>query len=405
MHPSLAARKAAGRRMGAPAATLHAPCSAGTPSESPTPGSSALPATPDLPPARTGRAVWYGPDIMSRPDEWIVSLTEAHVAEVEAAVAKVLAEAEAAAAAASLPVDGSGRAGGGGGGGEEAVKLATQRLARLTAADFPLPTLGPVLESLRGELLEGRGFALIRRLPVERYSRLQAVASFMGIGAHLGTARSQNAKGHVLGHVADLGLSSTDPRVRIYQTRERQTFHTDSCDVVGLLCLREAKQGGDSLLAMPHDRRGEVPAGQRPWFDIPVFSWHDPHVSVFYQRQYFDSAQRFPEARQLTTEDVEALDAFDALANDPTLHLTMRLAPGDMQFVHNHNMLHDRTGFDDGPDATAETRRHLLRLWLAAPGARPLPEAFAARYGSLQVGSRGGIEVPGAIMHVPLEPA
>ncbi len=72
-----------------------------------------------------------------------------------------------------------------------------------------------------------------------------------------------------------------------------------------------------------------------------------------------------------------ALDAFDALANDPALHLTMRLAPGDMQFVHNHNMLHDRTGFEDVPEPGR--RRHLLRLWLAAPGARPLPQAFAAR--------------------------
>src|SRR5262249_8399002 len=67
-------------------------------------------------------------------------------------------------------------------------------------------------------------------------------------GAPLGRARSQNARGHLLGHVCDLGLSGADPNVRIYQTRERQSFHTDSCDVVGLLCIREAKRGGDSLL-------------------------------------------------------------------------------------------------------------------------------------------------------------
>lgn len=298
-------------------------------------------------------------------------------------------------------------------------------IARLQRADFPLPTLGPQLDRLRAELLDGRGFVLLRGLPIERYSRAEAATLFMGVGAWLGHARSQNAKGHVLGHVCDLGLSSADPNVRIYQTRERQTFHTDSCDVVGLLCLREARRGGDSLLVsaltvfnemrarrpdllarllrpMAYDRRGEVPAGQQPFFMIPVFSWFAGRLTVFYQRQYYDSAQRFAEAPRLTAEDVEALDLFDTLANDPRLHLEMRLAPGDMQFVHNHTMLHDRTAFEDWPESSL--RRHLLRLWLACEGARPLPEAFAARYGSVRIGDRGGIVVPGTRLNAPLEP-
>ncbi len=153
---------------------------------------------------------------------------------------------------------------------------------------------------------------------------------------------------------------------------------------------------------MPHDRRGEVPAGMQPYFEIPVYSWLDARLTVFYQRQYFDSAQRFPEARRLTDDDRRALDRFDALADDERLHLSMRLQPGDMQFVHNHNLLHDRTAFEDWPEPAR--KRHLLRLWLACPGARPLPEAFAARYGSIEIGNRGGITVPGTRLHVPLEP-
>ena len=154
---------------------------------------------------------------------------------------------------------------------------------------------------------------------------------------------------------------------------------------------------------MAHDRRGEVPAGQHPWFMIPVFSWHAGLLSVFYQRQYFDSAQRFAGAPRLTELDMAALDAFDALANDARLNFSMRLAPGDLQFVHNHVLLHDRTGFEDHEDPAR--RRHLLRLWLAAPGARELPPAFAARYGTLTVGDRGGIVVPGMTLTVPLMPA
>jgi hypothetical protein len=222
-----------------------------------------------------------------------------------------------------------------------------------------------------------------------------------------------------------MGLSSKDPAVRIYQTSERQTYHTDSCDVVGLLCLKTARRGGLSTLVssttifnemrrrrpdllallfqpVATDRRGEVPTGMQPWFEIPVFSWHQGYLTAIYQRQYIDSAQRFAEAPRLTPDHVAALDLFDALANDPALNLHMEFRPGDMQFVHNHTLLHDRTGFDDWDEP--EHRRHLLRLWLACPGARPLPAVFAQRYGKVDIGDRGGIIVPGTTkLNAPLE--
>jgi hypothetical protein len=254
-------------------------------------------------------------------------------------------------------------------------------------------------------------------MPVNQWSTEDSAMAFIGLGAHLGNARSQNAKGHLLGHVRDVGLASTDPNVRIYQTHERQTFHTDSCDVVGLLCLREARSGGDSLLVssttlyneiltrrpdlapwlfepVATDRRGEVPAGMKPWFEIPVFNWYEGYLTALYQRQYVDSAQRFEQAPRLHPQQIEVLDLLDQLTNDPSLNFSMRLEPGDMQFVHNHTMLHDRTAFEDFADPAE--RRYLLRLWLAVPGARPLPEVFRQRYGSISIGDRGGIVVPGA---------
>ena len=86
---------------------------------------------------------------------------------------------------------------------------------------------------------------------------------------------------------------------------------------------------------------------------------------------------------------MRALDAFDAAANDPALHVATRLAPGDVQLVHNHSLLHDRTAFVD--DARPARRRHLLRAWLAVDGDRALPPVFAQRYGSIAVGDRGGV--------------
>lgn len=345
-------------------------------------------ATDILPPEQTGPAAWVGPQWSQR-DDWIVRLHDDEIAEVDAALA--------------------------------AWRANPDGPAPLRPSQFPLPRLGARLRALRDELLEGRGFVLLRGLPVHRWGARDASIAFIGLGSHLGNARSQNAAGHLLGHVRDVGLASDDPAVRIYQTHERQTFHTDSCDVVGLLCLHEARRGGDSLLVssltvynamrrrrpdlaallfrpLATDRRGEVPAGMKPYFEIPVFNWHAGRLTTIYQRQYIDSAQRFADAPRLTAAHVEALDLFDALAEDPALNLVMRLAPGDAQFVHNHVCLHDRTAFVDHDEPAL--RRHLLRLWLAVPGARELPPVFGQRYGSLTVGDRGGIVVPGTRLTV-----
>lgn len=287
-----------------------------------------------------------------------------------------------------------------------------QDIGALNRDNFVLPTLGARFYELQQTLIKGRGFELISGLPIEQFSREISATIFLGVGAHLGCTRSQNGKGHVLGHVRDVGLDISDPKVRIYQTTERQSFHTDSVDVVGLLCLKEAMEGGRSMLVstvslynemrrrrpdlaatmfgiLATDRRGEVPEGGKPWFEVPVLNWHKGMLTGLYQRNYIKSAERFPEAPQLSEKHIEALDLFDQLANDPKYHLSMELKPGDMQFVYNHSLLHDRTSFRDWPEL--EKRRHLLRLWLAVPGDRELPPHFTQRYGSIEIGDRGGI--------------
>ncbi len=343
-----------------------------------------------LPPPTNGPSTWYGPDMANRPGEWIWELSPSEIEELEKAAESLLARG--------------------------------QEIGQMKAADFSLPSLSAKLKALRQTLIQGRGFSLIKGLPISRYTEREIITIFFGIGTQLGNARSQNAQGHVLGHVRNLGLDSSDPKVRIYQTKERQTFHTDSCDVVGLLCLQPAKSGGRSLLVsadtvyqemykyrpdllslllapIATDRRGEVPEGMLPYLLIPVFSHYQDKITPFYQRQYIESAQRFPAAPRLTAQHLEALDLFDKLCNDPALHLSMMLEKGDMQFVYNHAMLHDRTGFEDW-EALSQ-RRHLLRLWLSIPGDRPLPPVFATRYGSVEVGNRGGIVVPGTQLNVP----
>jgi Taurine catabolism dioxygenase TauD, TfdA family len=338
------------------------------------------------------RSAWIGSELARRPQEWIYRLSERDLAEIDAAVAETRAR--------GLPIENIGR------------------------ADFPLPTLGPKLDGFRREVVHGRGFILLRGLPAEGRPISLPATAYWGIGTYFGTGRSQNSRGHLLGHVRSEGLSASDPHVRHYQTSERQTFHVDSCDIVGLLCLKIAKRGGESKIAssmtiynrmlaerpdllallfkpLPVDRRGEVPEGAKPYFDMPVFNEHLGYLSVFYMRPNIETAQRFPDARRLTQDEIAALDYLDALADHPELRLDMVLEPGDMQFLHNHTVLHDRTAYEDYPEA--ERQRHLLRLWLAAPDARPLPDCYAQRYGSTVIGDRGGIVCPGTRVKIELD--
>ena len=283
--------------------------------------------TNQLPPIQSGKSVWYGPEMELRKKEWIIELDPTEIQELEVAA--------------------------------EQFQQSGQSIGTMNKSQFSLPIFGKKLAALKTQLIHGLGFTIIRGLPIKKYSEKKAATIFFGIGTHIGNARSQNAKGHVLGQVRNMGLDSTDPKVRLYQTNERQTFHTDSCDVVGLLCVQPAKEGGLSLLVsastifnemhkkrpdllalllqpIATDRRGEVPEGLLPYLLIPVFNHYQQKITPFYQRQYIDSAQRFANAPRLTPQHIEALDLFDTLCNDADLHLTMMLEQGDMQLSLIH---------------------------------------------------------------------
>ena len=360
---------------------------------------SAMPETPpasaitagSLPPPVADASVWRGTDLAGD-GSWLERLDEA-VPEIEAAARAVL---------------------------DQGIAIPD-----ITASRFPLPGFATRLDEIKRQVMEGRGFALLRGLPVERWPIELSAIAYYGLGAHLGSARSQNAKGHVLGHVKDLGRDPSDPSARIYQTNARQTFHTDSCDIVALLCLKRARSGGESMLVSgmavynevrerdPElaaelfqfnavDRRGEVPAGMQPYYWASPLTWYEGRLTVHYQRQYIDSAMRFAELPRLSERRIAALDLFDSVCNDPAMRLEMAFMPGDIQLVHNHTLLHDRLGFTDW--AEPERRRHLLRLWLAPADARPLPDHFAARFGSVTPGDRGGVVTPDTVsMKAPLD--
>jgi len=227
---------------------------------------------------------------------------------------------------------------------------------------------------------------------------------------------SQNARGHLLGHVRDEGRIHADPNARGYQTHERMDFHTDllPVDVLGLFCLRTAKSGGESKLVsaltihnvLREDRpdlldalygtfhidwRGEEPEGERPWFALPMFSERGGQVTTrIVSLPYYDSAARHGEQYRPSAIQREALEKVQEIANRPELMLTMDFQEGDVQLINNHTMLHARAEFEDWPEPGRE--RHLLRMWIAVADGRrrPLDDALAGRYRWVR---EGGIPV------------
>jgi hypothetical protein len=271
----------------------------------------------------------------------------------------------------------------------------------MTIDAFPLDVMADSIGSWSRMLETGRGFLLLRGFPIDLLDEHEIELAYMGLGCHLGPPVAQNAQGERLTHIRDERLGPDAGKVRLYRTRERQDFHTDGADIIGLLCLHRAQRGGGSKLVsswalyneilhrrpdlldalyepMGWDRQGDIPAGEPAWFTLAPLTDIDGVPRLFYLGWYIRDSQQHADAPRLTPAQIEAMELLEALANDPTFHVEMEFEPGDVQFLNNGRILHAREAYDDDPDS--DQQRHLLRLWLAAH-----------RFTSLEAGLRGGI--------------
>ena len=265
-------------------------------------------------------------------------------------------------------------------------------LEQIDREHFSDPRLEALTARLVDEVMNGRGLVVLGRLPVDGYDEATIGKLFWGLCRHLGNPVSQSVLGDRLGHVID--ESAADPHARGYRHHMELTPHTDFQDVVAFLCMQPSSVGGASwfasapavhneLLATRPDllevlyrgyhthRFGEQGQGEAPITEhrIPVFSSCQGVVSCRFLRFYIEIAAR--EGTRLDALEREALDAFDAASMSPDIGVGFRLERGEAAIMNNYAVLHGRTEFEDDPD----TKRHLLRLWMATGGARPiLPE-------------------------------
>lgn len=313
-----------------------------------------------------GPAVWRG-DELALSDDWIVHLDETELIEFERVLSRVRASA----------VD------------------------ELLPEDFTWPTFREKIDAVRRELDHGRGFVVLRGLPVhDRFSKEDVTRLYWGIGRELGGLVSQNAGGELVGNIWDAGGAGAYERT--FANSNAIDFHTDSTDVVGLLCLREALHGGESLLASTGliynivveehpeylpilyrtfcwDHMNEQPLGEPGWYPRQLFCYRDGLLSGTTTTARIISAMRFEDVPRLTAEEMSCFLYLRTLPWRPGIALSMNLEEGDIQLVHNYVVVHSRAGFIDHP-TDEQHRRHLLRLWVSrAIDGRPVSAEFAAR--------------------------
>ncbi|MBF7731569.1 TauD/TfdA family dioxygenase [Pseudomonas sp. N040] len=301
-------------------------------------------------------AAWTVKSLMAQQDKWIYQFTAQDIAELDAAL--------------------------------QQVKARGLIVPKFGKDDFPMPKLAAKLKGFLQSLSTGMGIFYLKGFPVERFSKDDASAIFWGIGTYIGRPWQQNARGHVLGDVINEGRDPVkDMNARGYQSTAELDLHTDGADIVGLLCLKQAPEGGENQLcsavsvfnkviednpaAAQHlleteycfDWRGEQQPGEKPYYRSKLVTrQEDGSVAFFCITEYVRSAQRFEEVPRLSGEDLAAFDAYNKAKWDESLVLRLRQVPGDMLFLNNHFMMHARSEFKDAEDP--RERRHLRRLWL-----------------------------------------
>ena len=345
----------------------------------------------NIPPI-TGADVWHGKD-MARSQRWQRRLTPAQLAEIDAALA--------------------------------AARARRLDWEAMIAEDLPLPGLATLMNDIREELEDGSGLLMLRGLDPARYTLDELKIVYAGFCRQLGTLVFSNRGGEIMRGIRDVGRDVgqrygelSDGQGAAFLSSYSRTlsnqglrYHTDRCDVVALLCIRQAMKGGVSKLcsspavhnamlarrpelcaALYEDvwrsRFGEEDEGDSLGYPLPVWGQRNGKFTSHYSRTFVEAGQRRPEAPRVSPAQWEALDLLSDLADE--FSFEMIFTPGDIQFVNNHVIYHARTAFED--EAESGHDRMLLRLWLAMPNSRALPEGHEVLWRSIEAGAlRGGI--------------
>ena len=255
-----------------------------------------------------------------------------------------------------------------------------------------LPELEVLGKLLQTELLYGTGVTLLRGLNPELLGEEQARLFLVLLSTHFAEIIDSYGR---LYDVIDRGLSYKENAVPVSQTNAATTFHTDSSalntmpDMVGMLCLRQAKSGGESLFRNVVDvhekmRRARpdllaklyedyvrdivTPGTERTYENlwanrIPIFSYRrfSEALSFRYMRYWIETGHQ-KAGLPLDSESMKALDYLDSLLEDAEQVVEFFLKPGDILLINNHTIAHNRRDYEDYEEPSKH--RLMVRIWL-----------------------------------------
>ncbi|MCB5425091.1 TauD/TfdA family dioxygenase [Altererythrobacter sp. CC-YST694] len=330
--------------------------------------------TTELEPVRT-EAAWRGDELSARQD-WVYLLSDEQVAELEELGKRFVED--------------------------------DPDLRFVQKEDYPLVACAEAVKEWGKDVDYGRGFVLVRGLRTHLYSDALSSAIYYILGLYMGDPIRQNEMGDLIDHVyATSDKTMDDPTAKSSKVRDQLVYHSDSSDVVALMCLRPAMAGGASCLVSGAQIYNEI-LKRRPdlaplllepfhwdWrrqdqeapadtYTSPVISMEDGVFSMYAGSLYIITAQNYPGVPKLTPEQIEVLELFDTITYEEGMAIEMDFRPGDIQWLSNYAALHARTTFYDFPEP--QRRRHLLRLWLHRETDRPVVEGFG-KNGVVQVRS------------------
>lgn len=274
----------------------------------------------------------------------------------------------------------------------------------LTPEDFPLPTFSSQLAAMGRDLDRGTGLRLLKGVPIAGLSIGDIELLYAGLTSHMGTMINQDVHGTLIDHVYDRGFSYDNIAVRGYTTNAQLSPHCDSGDVVGLLCVRPAMEGGINNLSCAmaiynaildshpeyltplyrgfyYNIRGNGPIGKfqdSTSHRVPVFSYYQSQLSCRFNEKAILTAEQLSSEIKLTDLEKDAIACVAELAMRDDIRFDLRLATGDLLFLNNNTTLHNRDWFRDYDQA--ERKRLLLRQWINLNDARALDPRFADHY-------------------------
>ena len=305
-----------------------------------------------------GPSVWRGEGLQNS-DEWIYHFTEGDLSEFERAL--------------------------------DAVR--GRPVAEFGPQDFRLPTFDKRIEEFLHEIDYGRGFQLLRGLPIhDRFDEEESTKLYEALCCRLGVRIPTVRSGDLLNSVRDLG-PELDPNGRSYATAWFWEPHTDITDIVTLMCLRPSLHGGQSNVTssmtmyntlleehpewlpilykvFPIDWRNEEPEGSPGYWTQPLYCYEDGWLSGGMRTTWIRHAQRFADVPRLSAEEIACFQYLEELTTRPGMTLSMTLQTGDIQILNNFTVMHDRNlMLDARQDLTHQ--RHMLRCWISRSGIGP----------------------------------